>query len=51
MLHEAAFAAAYMLEDQIGLIVYKVKGGGVLEGSWTLTGKDGSGTETLTEEK
>lgn len=51
MLHEDAFAAAYMLQDQIGLIVYKVKGDGVLEGSWTLTGKDGSGTETLTEEK
>ena len=50
MLHEDAFAAAYMLGDSLGLIVYKVKGDGVLEGSWTITGKDGSGTETLTEQ-
>lgn len=49
MLHEDAFSAAYVLEDALGLVVYKVKRGGKLEGSWTITGKDGSGTETLTE--
>ncbi|OJF94403.1 hypothetical protein [Pararhizobium antarcticum] len=50
MLNEDAFAAAYVLEDALGLVVYKVKGDGTLVGSWTITGKDGSGTETLTEE-
>lgn len=48
MLNGDAFAAAYILEDAIGLIVYKVNGNGTLEGAWTITGKDGSGTETLT---
>ena len=51
MLNGDAFAAAYMLEDELGLIVYKVMGNGTLEGAWTMTGKDGSGTETLTEVK
>lgn len=48
MLYEDAFAAGYVLQDAVGLIVYKVKGDGVLEGAWTISGKDGSGTETLT---
>jgi len=43
-----AFAAAYVLGDALGLVVYKVNGDGTLEGAWTITGKDGSGTETLT---
>lgn len=51
MLHGDAFAAAYVLQDEMGLTVYQVKGDGTLEGSWTITGKDGSGTETLTEIK
>lgn len=49
MLNGDAFAAAYVLEDALGLIVYRVKGDGTLEGAWTITGKDGSGTEVLTE--
>ena len=32
----------------VGLVVYEVKGDGSLEGAWTISGKDGSGTETLT---
>ncbi len=48
MLNGDAFAAAYVLGDALGLIVYKVNGDGTLEGAWTITGKDGSGTETLT---
>ncbi|WP_112810720.1 hypothetical protein [Ensifer sp.] len=51
MLNGDAFAAAYVLGDALGLIVYKVNGDGSLEGTWTITGKDGSGTETLTEAK
>ena len=48
MLHDDAFAAGYVLQDAVGLVVYKVRAGGVLEGVWTLTGQDGAGTETLT---
>ena len=48
MLHGDAFAAGYVLQDAVGLVVYKVRAGGVLEGVWTITGQDGAGTETLT---
>ncbi|CAN7523236.1 hypothetical protein LJR098_004906 [Rhizobium sp. LjRoot98] len=51
MLNGNAFAAGYVLEDALGLIVYKVNGDGTLDGKWTITGKDGSGTEVLTEVK
>jgi hypothetical protein len=47
MLNDNAFAAAYVLEDEIGLVVYEVKDRGVLDGVWTITGRDGSGTEVL----
>ena len=48
MLYDDAFAAAYVLGDAVGIIVYKVVADGVLEGAWTISGEDGSGTETLT---
>jgi hypothetical protein len=48
MLYDNAFAAGYVLGDAVGLVVYEVKGDGSLEGAWTISGKDGSGTETLT---
>ncbi|MFC3073112.1 hypothetical protein [Shinella pollutisoli] len=48
MLYDNAFAAAYVLDDAVGLIVYEVKGDGSLEGAWTISGQDGSGTERLT---
>lgn len=48
MLYDDAFAAGYVLGDAVGLIVYQVKDDGSLEGAWTISGKDGSGTETLT---
>ena len=51
MLNGDAFAAAYVLQDALGLIVYKVQEDGTLDGAWTITGKDGSGTEILTAEK
>lgn len=43
-----AFAAAYVLNGEVGLVVYKVGDDGVLDGLWTLAGKDGNGTEVLT---
>jgi hypothetical protein len=48
MLYDNAFAAGYVLDDAVGLTVYEVKSDGSLEGAWTISGKDGSGTEKLT---
>lgn len=43
-----AFSAGYVLNDEVGLVVYRVKENGLLDGLWTLAGKEGSGTEVLT---
>jgi len=43
-----AFAAAYVLGNSIGLVVYKVLEDGTLDGLWTIAGQDGNGTEVLT---
>lgn len=43
-----AFSAAYTLNDSIGLVIYRIEDNGVLEGRWTITGLEGSGSETLT---
>ena len=42
-----AFAAAYVLGDAIGLVVYKVMEDGTLDGLWTIAAQEGSGTEKL----
>lgn len=47
MLYDNAFAASYILGKDVGLVIYEVKGDGVLDGVWTISGEDGSGTETL----
>ena len=33
---------------EIGLVIYKMQPDGSLKGLWTITGKDGMGTEVLT---
>ncbi len=48
MRNDDAFAAGYILGDEIGLVVYKVMSDGSLHGLWTLAGKEGNGTEVLT---
>jgi hypothetical protein len=49
MLYGDSFAAGYIMGGKsVGLVVYKVNGDGSLDGAWTITGEDGSGTETLT---
>ena len=48
MLLDDAFAAGYVLNDVVGLIIYKVQDDGVLNGVWTAAGMDGAGTEVLT---
>jgi hypothetical protein len=40
-----------VLGDAIGLVVYKVRADGSLDGLWTIAGKEGSGTEVLTPAK
>lgn len=43
-----AVAAAYELGDSVGLVIYLIKKDGTLNGTWTLAGKTGLGTEILT---
>ena len=45
--NDNAFAAAYVLGDAFGLVVYKVLDDGSLDGLWTVAGQDGNGTEKL----
>lgn len=52
MRNDDAFSAAYVMKDgSVGLIIYKMKDDHTMEGIWTLSGKEGSGTEKLTMEK
>lgn len=43
-----SFAAAYVLDDAVGLVIYKLRPDGSMTGLWTVAGKDGNGTEDLT---
>ncbi|TIW00593.1 MAG: hypothetical protein E5V85_03370 [Mesorhizobium sp.] len=51
MRNDNAFSAGYVMGKEIGLVVYKVEDDGSLHGLWTIAGKDGNGTETLTPKK
>jgi hypothetical protein len=46
--NDRAFAAAYAIGDAIGLVAYRVNDNGSMDGVWTISGKEGSGTEKLT---
>jgi hypothetical protein len=48
MRNDNSFAAGYVLGDAVGLVIYKVKEDGSLDGLWTIAGKEGNGTEVLT---
>ena len=48
MLKDNAFAAAYVLGNDVGLIIYNVGDDGTLDGIWTIAGKNGAVTEVLT---
>ncbi len=43
-----AFAAAYVMGNVYGLVIYQVLSDGTLDGLWTIAGQPGSGTERLT---
>jgi hypothetical protein len=42
------FTAAYKLGSAVGLVIYEVKGDGVLDGIWTIADQRGAGTDVLT---
>jgi hypothetical protein len=48
MRNDDSFAAGYVMGDVVGLVIYKVKEDGSLDGLWTIAGKEGNGTEVLT---
>jgi hypothetical protein len=41
------FSAAYKMGNVVGLVIYAIRKGGVLEGTWTIAGSSGVGYETL----
>jgi len=51
MLAHGSLAAAYKLNNSVGLVLYELQPDGSLKGTWTIADKAGSGTEVLTPEK
>jgi hypothetical protein len=51
MLAGDALAAAYKLNDSVGLVLYKLESDGTLNGVWTIADKSGAGTEILTPQE
>jgi hypothetical protein len=47
MRYDNAFAAAYTLNDDVGLLIYQIMPNGTMQGTWTVAGQDGVGQETL----
>jgi len=43
-----ALAVGYTLGEAVGLGIYLIGDDGVLNGSWTIAGQAGAGTEVLT---
>jgi hypothetical protein len=41
------FAASYVIGNTIGMAIYQVRPDGTLDGTWTISGSDGVGTEML----
>ncbi len=42
-----SFAAGYVLNGKVGLIIYKLMDDGSMNGLWTIAGANGNGTEVL----
>src|SRR5690349_10589080 len=51
MLSNKAFAAFYKLGPDYGLVVYELQPDGSLKGHWSVSGKQGVGTETLVPQR
>lgn len=41
------FAASYMIEGRVGMVIYTVGGDGSMQGTWTVDGVNAVGTESL----
>ena len=48
MLAGSAFAASYVMNGKVGLVVYELQPNGALKGVWTVADQPGAGTEILT---
>lgn len=48
MRYGPAFAASYSMGSVVGLVIYQVLDDGTLDGTWTIAGQNGAGTEVLT---
>jgi hypothetical protein len=51
MLAGSSLAAAYKLNDSVGLVLYELQSDGSMKGVWTIADKSGAGTENLTPAK
>jgi hypothetical protein len=47
MRNQNAFTASYLLQGQMGLVIYEIKGDGSMVGIWTMADQEGVGTENL----
>lgn len=47
MRQDDVLAASYRLDKTIGLIIYRIEEIGILDGTWSLEGHEGVGTERL----
>ncbi len=41
------FAASYIIEGRVGMVIYTVGGDGAMQGTWTVDGVNAVGTESL----
>ncbi len=47
MRNENAFSAGYVLQGDVGLVIYEINDDGSMEGLWTVADQPGVGTEKL----
>jgi hypothetical protein len=47
MRYDNAFAAAYTMDADVGLLIYQIMPNGTMQGTWTIAGQDGVGNEML----
>ena len=47
MRNQNAFSAGYVLQGDVGLVIYEINGDGSMDGLWTVADQPGVGTEKL----
>jgi hypothetical protein len=48
MLMDGVVGVAYRMGDAVGVTMYQVNADGTLDGTWTIAGQNGNGTEHMT---